>query len=87
MRTKAERRRNDWHKANRKFSIIKNVWVDDDTIYEHQRHRLSKGKVHVAGSKTRIEGYKAADYRRFESLQSSIDESDVNLKILPKRGD
>ena len=90
-RTRAERRHNDWMKIRKKTSIIKNVWNEEDWFegfWEHQKHRLSKDKVHcscpICSAKTRTHGYKASDLRKLEALQSSLDESEMNLKILPR---
>ena len=91
-RTRAERRHNDWTKIRKKANIIKHVLWDGEEWYnnywESQEHRLSKGKVHcscpLCRAKTRIEGYKISDLKKLEKLQSSVDESEMNLKILPR---
>lgn len=92
-RTKAERRHNDWKKIHKKANIIKHVFVDGEEwfegFWEHQQHRLSKEKIHcscpICSEKTKDRGYKASDFRKLEALQSSVDESEMNLKILPRR--
>lgn len=92
-RTKAERRHNDWKKIHKKANIIKHVFVDGEEwfegFWEHQQHRLSKEKVHcscpICSAKTKDRGYKASDLRKLEALQSSVNESEMNLKILPRR--
>lgn len=90
-RTKAERRHNDWMKIRKKANIIKNVWNDEEWFegfWRHQEHRLSKEKVHcscpMCSAKTRKNGYKISDLKKLEALQSSLDESEMNLKILPR---
>ena len=91
-RTKAERRHNDWKKIHKKANIIKHVFADGEEwfegFWEHQQHRLSKEKVHcscpICSAKTKDRGYKASDLRKLEALQSSVNESEMNLKILPR---
>ena len=90
-RNKAERRHNDWKKIHHKAQIIKNVWRDKtwyDDFWEPQQHRLSKDKIHcscpMCAAKTRKNGYKISDLKKLESLQYSLNESGVNLKVLPR---
>lgn len=93
-RTKAERRHNDWVKIQHKADIIKNVYYDGgqwfDDVYKGKEHILSKDKIHcscpMCSAKTRRNGYKISDLRKIESLQSSLDEEGIDLKILPKVG-
>lgn len=91
-RTKAERRHNDWVKINRKAKIIKNAfyegeqWFND--VYAGKEHILSKDKIHcscpMCSAKTNRNGYKFSDLKKLEALQSSLDEEEVRLQILPK---
>ena len=92
-RSKAERRHNDWMKIRRKARIIKEVWEDKEwynNFWKDQKHRLSKSKIHcscpLCAAKTRIHGPTLSDYKQFERLQSSLDEAEFNMKILPHRG-
>lgn len=90
-RTKAERRHNDWKKIHKKANIIKNIWRESswfENSFENQEHRLSKDKVHcscpICSAKTRKNGYKISDLKKLEALQYSLNESEMNLKILPR---
>lgn len=90
-RTKAERRHNDWVKIHRKANIVKNVFEDEiwfDATFRGKEHKLSKGKVHcscpMCSAKTRRNGYKISDLKKLESLQNSLDESEMNIRILPR---
>lgn len=47
MRTRAERRHNDWQKAIRKRNIVKDVWNDGEELYDNL-HQYSKNKVHCS---------------------------------------
>lgn len=92
-RTKAERRHNDWVKIRRKAKIIKDIWEDKewyDGFWKTQKHRLSKNKIHcscpICAAKTKIHGPSLADYKMFERLQSSLDEAEFSMKILPRKG-
>jgi hypothetical protein len=90
-RTRAERRHNDWVKIRRKANIVKGF---DREWYDHywagQEHRLSKSKIHcscpLCAAKTRIHGPTLSDYKQFERLQSSLDEAEFNMRILPHKG-
>lgn len=49
MRTKAERRKNDYKHIAKKEYILKHVYLDDsfdDVTHGGQVHRLDKGKAH-----------------------------------------
>lgn len=46
MRTAAERRRNDWKKAIRKYRIS-SAYCKDHPWYDHL-HQYSKGKIHCS---------------------------------------
>ena len=90
-RNRAERRHNDWVKIHRKVDIIKNIYKDEswyDVAFAGEEHRLSKYKVHcscpMCSAKTNRNGYKISDLKKLEALQSSLDEEDYDLKILPK---
>ena len=90
-RNRAERRHNDWVKSHRKVEIIKNIYNDEswyDAVFAGKEHRLSKEKVHcscpICSAKTNRNGYKISDLKKLEALQSSLDEEDYDLKILPK---
>ena len=90
-RTKAERRHNDWMKIRRKAKIVKEYdkeWYDN--FWAGQEHRLSKSKIHcscpICAAKTKIHGPSLADYKMFERLQSSLDEAEFSMKILPRKG-
>ena len=48
MRTRAERRHNDWTKAIRKRNILKDMmWHDGEELYDNL-HQYSKNKVHCS---------------------------------------
>ncbi len=91
-RNRAERRHNDWVKIQHKAKIIKNVYYDGeqwfDDVYKGKEHILSKDKIHcscpMCSAKTNRNGYKISDLKKLEALQSSLDEEDYDLKILPK---
>ena len=60
MKTKAERRKNDYKHIERKKQILKNVYQDENAFtHGGQFHRLSKGKIHcscpLCSAKTRGE--------------------------------
>ena len=91
-RTKAERRYQDWLHSLKKATIIKSVWKDHtwfDGTYKDQMHRLSKGKIHcscpICSAKSNRNGYTVSDLKKFEALQSSVEEADVNLHISTPR--
>ena len=90
-RTKAERRHNDWKKIHKKANIIRHVGEDEGwykDFWEKQKHRLSKNKVHcscpMCSAKTNRNGYKISDLKKLESLQYSLDENEMNMKVLPR---
>lgn len=90
-RSKAERRHNDWKKIHHKMRIIRDVWREDDwyeDYWKSREHSLSKHKVHcscpICSAKTNRNGYKISDLRKLESLQYSLDEIGMNLKVLPR---
>ena len=90
-RTKAERRHNDWKKIHKKSKITRHVWEDEGwykDFWEKQKHRLSKNKVHcscpMCSAKTNRNGYKISDLKKLESLQYSLDENEMNMKVLPR---
>lgn len=47
MRTRAERRHNDWHKAIRKRRIVNEVYCYSNGWYDNL-HQYSKNKVHCS---------------------------------------
>ncbi len=90
-RTRAERRHNDWMKIRRKAKIVKEhdkEWYDN--FWVGQEHRLSKNKIHCScfdcSEKMRRNGPTLTDHKKFDKLQSSLDESTFYLKVLPRRG-
>jgi len=90
-RTKAERRHNDWRKIHKKANIIRHVWEDEGwykDFWGKQMHRLSKNKIHcscpMCSAKTNRNGYKISDLKKLESLQYSLDENEMNMKVLPR---
>lgn len=92
-RSKAERRHNDWRKIHKRARIIKDVHRDNewfDSFWASQEHRLSKNKVHcscpLCSVKSKRNGYKISDLKKFEALQYSVEEADVNLNMTPRRG-
>lgn len=88
MRTKAERRHNNWTKARRKRRITKEIyWThhQGDWEYYNNLHQYSKNKIHcscpLCAAKTRSRrryGVKYSppvrDLRRINKLQYSLEE-------------
>ena len=67
-------------------------WSDEYEAWTHggQRNRLNKGKVHcscpLCSTKTKIYGPSLSDFKKLERMQSSLDETGFDLKILPHKG-
>ena len=67
-------------------------WSDEYKAWTHggQRNRLNKGKVHcscpLCSTKTKIYGPSLSDFKKLERMQSSLDETGFDLKILPHKG-
>lgn len=92
-RTKAERRHLTQMAIERKKHILKNgMWFDayEDWTHGGQRNRLNKGKIHcscpICAAKTKIFGPTISDFKKLERMQSSLDEAEFNIKILPHKG-
>lgn len=78
-RTKAERHHNDWMKIRKKTNLIKNVCKDEDwydEFWENQKHRLSKEKPynHYRAPKSKTDGYKVSDIKKFEAMDYSMED-------------
>ena len=77
MRTKAERRKNDYKHIAKKRKIIKDVYCDNTLLdsLNHQLHRLSKGKVHcscpICATKTKKDGPSHSDLKK---LAAAVDQ-------------
>ena len=98
-RPRAWRRWKNFTKARRKRELDKELTtpltdhVDGSLqqwLFYKNLHEYSKGKIHcscpMCSAKTRRNGYKISDLRKIDSLQSSLDEEGIDLKILPKVG-
>lgn len=75
MRTKAERRKNDYKHITKKEYILKHVYSKgafDGVTHGGQTHRLNKGKVHcscpLCSYKTKIHGKKHSEELRINSM-------------------
>ena len=70
--------------------IIYEIWQPLSLLPASQEHRLSKNKVHcscpLCSAKSKRNGYKISDLKKFEALQYSVEEADVNLNMTPRRG-
>lgn len=81
MRTRAERRKNDYSKAIRKKSISKYYFGDESDRYNNL-HQYSKNKIHcscpLCSAKTSKYGntpnYKHSDKLKIESMNSKLAE-------------
>lgn len=80
MRTRSERRHNDWKHINRKLFIVRNTWCSVDETWSNMRepHRWSKQKVHcscmMCSAKTRRDGYDMKTRRAIDKVMSSYSE-------------
>lgn len=69
MRNRAERRKKDYAKIERKRKILRDVY-HDELAFTHgkQFHRLSKGKIHcscpLCATKTKKDGYSHSDLKK-----------------------
>ena len=67
-------------------------WSDEHEAWTHggQRTRLNKGKIHcscpLCSTKTKVYGPSLSDFKKLERMQSSLDETGFDLKILPHKG-
>ena len=92
QRPKAERRHLTQMAIERKKRKLKQGWYDayDDWTHGGQRNRLNKGKIHcscpLCSAKTKIYGPSLSDYKKLEGMQSSLEETGFDLKILPHKG-
>lgn len=70
MRSKAEKRKNDYKHAAKKRRILKDVYHEKGLVdnLKHQLHRLSKGKIHcscpLCSIKTNRDGYSHSDLKK-----------------------
>ena len=70
MRTKAERRKNDYNHIAKKRKILKDVYREEALVFslDKEKHRLSKGKVHcscpMCSTKTKKDGYSHSDQKK-----------------------
>jgi hypothetical protein len=76
----------------KKHKLQHESWYDayEDWTHGGQRNRLNKGKIHcscwMCSAKTKIFGPSLSDYKKLEGMQSSLDETGFDLKILPHKG-
>ena len=67
-------------------------WSDEYEAWTHggQRNRLNKGKIYcscpLCSTKTKVYGPSLSDFKKLERMQSSLDETGFDLKILPHKG-
>lgn len=70
MRSKAEKRKNDYKHIAKKRRILKDVYQEKSLVdnLKHQLHRLSKGKIHcscpLCSPKTNRDGYSHSDQKK-----------------------
>ena len=84
MRTRSERRHNDWKHIHRKLFIVRHTWsfFDEDWKKDWKMfkeiHRWSKQKVHcscrMCSAKTSKDGWSPSSKRQIESAMSSFQE-------------
>ena len=80
MRTRSERRHNDWKHILRKLFIVRHTWcfLNEDWKMLKERHRWSKQKVHcscrMCSAKTKKDGWSPSSKRQIESAMSSFQE-------------
>lgn len=77
MRTKAERKHNDYKKIKHKINIMKDVYKEDETAFKHdlydkEKNRLNKSKVHCScqdcSSKIKNCGIKHSDKIKLDEM-------------------
>jgi len=94
QRPTAEKRHYDQRAIERKKNFLKNCYGKHDWFEDWtnggQRNRLNKGKIFcscpMCSNKTKYQGTSISDYRKIEKMQSSLEESGFDLKILPVKG-
>lgn len=80
MRSKAEKRKNDYKHIARKCKILKEVYKDANLVdsLKHQLHRLSKAKVHcscpICAAKVKTQGYSHSDQKKIAATKYTEEE-------------